>query len=158
MKSTTNSMNFLFSLFPLTLFLLVSILHLHAILNPSTEGLSIFHQAIFAAVFGTPFFTAWAMRQAGYRVHVLSLYVAQKWAPKAVAYVAYFLLVFSSILLMLSIQEEFDPRRRSTAFWLLVLSCPSVLWWHFKTQERKQDKSGITNPTLDVSRQKNDAS
>ena len=94
----------------------------------------------------------------GYKVHVMSLYVAHKWAPRTVAYVAYILLILSSLLLILSTQEEFDPRRRSTAFWMLVLSCPSVLWWYFKSLGRKQDKSGTTNLALDASTQKNDAS
>ena len=125
-------MLYLSAALPSLLFGVVSALHAYAIARPSTEPMSILHMIIYAAVFATPFIVAGGLSGGGRKANVATIYAAHRYVPKSATVLAYSLLLVSLLLLAASFAGDFDPRRRSTAFWMTMLSCPAIVWWHFK--------------------------
>jgi hypothetical protein len=96
--------------------------------------MSILHWVIYAAVFATPFVVASGVSRNGERENVATIYAAHRYVPRGSAVLAYALLLASLILVGASWAGDFDPVRRSTALWMTMLSCPSIVWWHFKAR------------------------
>jgi hypothetical protein len=125
-------MLYLSAALPSLLLGLVSVLHAYAIAKPSTEPMSIPHTLIYAAVFFATFFVAGGVSKNGEKANVATIYAAHRYVPKNAAMRAYALLLISLALLAAAFAADFDPRRRSTAFWMALLSCPAIVWWHSK--------------------------
>jgi hypothetical protein len=135
-------MRWLLALIPAALMLIVAVLHSHALQAPSSEPLSIGYYVVYWFVFMVPFIVSNAMRKSGLNVNVLSIFAAHKYTPKALATVAYLLLAVCLLLAFSALTADFDPRRRSTAFWLCLLSCPSIVWLHFKKTYEERPSTG----------------
>ncbi len=125
-------MLYLSAALPLLLLGLVSALHAYSIANPSAAPSSIFYAVVYGTVFVTPFIVAAGVSKNGIKANVARIYVAHRYVPKSVAVLAYTLLLLSLVLLAAASAGDFDPRRRSTALWMTLLSCPTIVWWHFK--------------------------
>lgn len=127
-------MHYLFAALPSLLLVLVSALHAHAIAKPSAEPMSIPYWIIYAVVFAIPFVVASGVSRNGKSGNVATIYAAHRYVPKGSAVLAYTLLLVSLILVAASWAGDFDPVRRSTAFWMTMLSCPAIVWWHSKVE------------------------
>ena len=125
-------MPYLFAVLPSFLLVVVSALHAHAIAKPSMEPMSISYTLIYAVVFFTTFFIAGGVSKNGRKANVATIFAAHRYVPKSAAVLAYALLFVSLVLLAAAFAGDFEPRRRSTALWMAMLSCPAIVWWHFK--------------------------
>ena len=123
-------MRLLLAVAPICLFLLIGVLHVKAIMNPSSAPMSFYYSAVFGLVFMLIFSLPQSLDRAGKKMNVLTIHAAHLHLPRSIALLAYCLLGMALCLLVLSQLTDFDPRRGSTAFWLVTLACPSVVWLH----------------------------
>ena len=138
-------MNYLIAALPSLLLGLVSALHAHAIAKPSTGSISVLHSIIYGLVFVTPFVVSDRLSRNGRRANVAAIYAVHRYLPKGAAVLAYTLLLVSLILQAAAFVGDFDPVRRSTALWMTMLSCPAIVWWHFKVpMSQVSERSTVT--------------
>jgi hypothetical protein len=127
-------MHTLFAAAPLAVVALIVALHAIAIAHPSNAPMAIGYHVLSGLSFALFFALPQALSRSGHRTTLLSVHAAHLHIPKPFAVAAYCLLLISVVLLAVALLGEFDPRRRATAFWLVALACPSVVWFHVRVK------------------------
>jgi hypothetical protein len=132
-------MRHLVAVIPLLLWALLLTLHVLSVAKPSPEPLGLLYSLIFVPVFSTPFFISGTLSRNGIKISAISIYAAHLHVPQRLSVLAYGMLAVSLGLFAFASAHgaEFDRRSGLTAFWMAVVSCPAVLWWHFQLASSK---------------------
>ncbi len=132
-------MRHLIAVIPLLLWALLLTLHILAVAKPSPEPLSLLYWLIFVPGFSTPIFVSGTFSRSGMEINAISIYAAHLYVPRRQSVLAYGMLAVSLGLFAFASTHgaEFDRRSGLTAFWMAVVSCPAVIWWHFQVASAK---------------------
>ncbi len=128
-------MRLIASALPATLFVIAAALQARSLLDAgTTAGLTLRHHLLWGVIFATIFYIPGAVCRGKASINVATVYAAHRHVPTALAGLAYALLGISLALIAHAFSTEFCAEQRVTAFWMAVLSCPCVVWWHHRAK------------------------